>query len=123
MEELYHNLVQPSIVSERDDWYNLSDDQQYRAPGEDGERQKPFEEQSELEKMAFNSFEDCRAACQENAGCFQYTFHDNTCGFSFSWRLGHKNKPDDQGSYKSGWITERIEKEQAEYPCTEPKWE
>lgn len=124
LEEMYHNLIQPKIVSERDDWYNLSDDVQFKAPGEEGERQRPFEDQTDLQRVAHTSFEACRSACGEDDRCHQFSFHDSTCNFQYSIRLGEQRSLEFDGQpWKSGWMLERIEKEMADYPCHEPKWE
>lgn len=94
LKELYHQLTRPNMASERDDWYNLSDDIEFKPPGVSGDRLKPIEEQSDLEKAAHKSFEDCRTACHDSRRCYQFVFHDRTCGFSYSYRLGQRREKD-----------------------------
>lgn len=122
LSELYQSMTRPHIAPERDDWHNLSDDIEFKPPGVDGGRLKPIEEQTDLEKKAHKSFEDCRAACHESGRCWQFVFHDRTCGFSYSYRSGAKRKPDNGKSFKSGWDLEKIEKDQKGNRCDEPQW-
>jgi hypothetical protein len=106
-----------NLTAERDDWYNLSDDLMYRAPGVDGSRQKAPHEMSSLEKEAYRSFEDCGRACEEHPRCFQFDFQDQTCGFSFSYRLGSRKM-----GYRSGWNLQKIDMYRSENVCHEPQW-
>lgn len=106
----------------REDWDNLSDDQQYRAPGVKGDRQKPDSKQSALEKVAYRSADDCRKACEEQARCWQYLFHNSVCGFSFSFRLGHKREKEDQGRFASGFMVDKIKKYMEENTCEKIEW-
>jgi hypothetical protein len=119
---MYHHLTGPNLASEREDWYNLSDDIDFKPPGAEGGRLKPAEELTELEKKAYLSFEDCRNACDEHERCYQFVFHDRTCGFSHSYRLGERRDKVDGKHYKSGWKLARIVKDQREHSCTEPGW-
>lgn len=112
-----------ALPSERDDWYNLSDDLMFRAPGVEGERQKSPSDMTSVEKEAYTSFEQCQKACKEHSKCFQFVYHDQTCGFSFSYRLGYQRDPEgDEGRYKSGWILDKIEKDRQDHPCKTPEW-
>ncbi|RVX72750.1 hypothetical protein B0A52_04149 [Exophiala mesophila] len=94
LQELYQDMVGPKVYAEREDWYNLSDDQLYRPPGVDGDRQKSREDMSALELEAHVSFEHCGRACEEQPRCFQYTYSNRECGFSYSYRLGRKRYPE-----------------------------
>lgn len=115
-------MTAPSISAEREDWYNLSDDTVYKAPGEEGGRQKAFEDMSQMEKDAHISFDHCGKACEEEPRCFQYAYFDKTCGFSYSYRLGERRPPESGISFKSGWNLEKIEKDKAENTCVSPDW-
>ncbi|KNG86190.1 hypothetical protein ANOM_005524 [Aspergillus nomiae NRRL 13137] len=87
------------------------------------QRQKSPSEMTPVEKEAYSSFEQCQKACQEHSKCFQFAYHDQTCGFSFSYRLGYQKDPEDgKGSYKSGWILDKIEKDREDHPCKTPEW-
>ncbi|KAE8145405.1 hypothetical protein BDV25DRAFT_71374 [Aspergillus avenaceus] len=121
--ELYEPFMGHGLPSERDDWHNLSDDLMFRAPGVDGARQKPQEEMTAAEKEAHLSFEQCGKACDEHPKCFQYMYHGQTCGFSYSYRLGSQKLPDEvEGPYKSGWLSKKIEKDRKDHACREPEW-
>jgi hypothetical protein len=50
LKDLYAGIVASEIAAEREDWYNLSDDLIYRAPGVSGDRPKPNEDMSAIEK-------------------------------------------------------------------------
>lgn len=121
--ELYDYFMGRALPSQRDDWYNLSDDLMFRAPGVEGQRQKSPADMTPVEKEAYSSFEQCQKACQEHSKCFQFVYHDQTCGFSFSYRLGYQRDPEgDEGPYKSGWILDKIEKDREDHPCKAPEW-
>ncbi|KAB8239588.1 uncharacterized protein BDW43DRAFT_258559 [Aspergillus alliaceus] len=121
--ELYDYFMGRALPSERNDWYNLSDDLMFRAPGVEGTRQKSPLELTPVEELAYSSFELCRKACKEHPKCFQYSYHDQTCGFSFSYRLGYRKDPEgDDGPYKSGWLLDRIEKDREDHTCRAPEW-
>ncbi|KAF7591186.1 hypothetical protein BBP40_001901 [Aspergillus hancockii] len=122
--ELYEPFMGgQNLPAERDDWYNLSDDLMFRSPGAQGERQKSPEEMTPVEKEAYLSFEKCGKACKEHPKCFQYVYQDQTCGLSFSYRLGYRKYPEDnEPPYKSGWIMDKIEKDRKEHPCHSPEW-
>ena len=122
LRELYEGFVSSHIVPIREDWYNLSDDQQYRGPGVKGDRQKPEAEQTALEKNAYKSVGDCKKACEEQERCWQYVFHNSVCGFSYSFRLGHKREKEDQGSFTSGFMVERIKKYVDKERCEKIEW-
>lgn len=77
---------------------------------------------SELEKNAYKSFEDCGKACEEQDRCWQYVFHDGTCGFSFSFRLGYKKEKENGKSFKSGFAVEKIKKYSETNTCQSVEW-
>lgn len=122
LQELYEDFIQPHVHAEREDWYNLSDDIVYRPPGVEGDRQKSREDMTPIEKDAHKSFEHCGRACEEQSRCFQYVYYSQTCGFSYSYRLGTRRLPEDGTSYKSGWNMAKIAQDQAAYPCPSPEW-
>lgn len=125
MADIYEYFIGRDLPADREDWHNLSDDLIFRAPGVQGPRQMSPDEMNPVEKNAHRSFEDCRAACEQHARCYQY-LHDSaqkTCGFSFSYRLGERRLADDnEHRYKSGWVREKIERDYQENMCKEPQW-
>ena len=123
--EVYHYFMGRDLPAERDDWYNLSDDLMFRAPGIQGSRQMSPDEMTSAEKEAYMSFEHCGRACEQHARCFQYAYDkiEQTCGFSFSYRLGgRKLSAKDEHQYRSGWLREKIERDYREIACTDPQW-
>lgn len=122
LQELYQHLIDPHLDANREDWYNLSDDILYRPPGAEGDRQKSREEMSPLEKDAHMSFEHCGRACEDQSRCFQYVYYTQTCGFSYSYRLGRRRLPESGTTYKSGWNRAKIARDQAAHPCPSPQW-
>ncbi|KAI9931151.1 hypothetical protein MW887_010808 [Aspergillus wentii] len=71
MAEIYEHFMGRNLPAELDDWYNLSDDLMFRAPGVEGSRQKSAEDMTDVEKEAHQSFEKCGMACEEHPKCFQ----------------------------------------------------
>jgi hypothetical protein len=78
LKDLYAGIVASEIAAEREDWYNLSDDLIYRAPGVSGDRPKPNEDMSAIEKEAYMSFEHCRRACEEHDRCYQFIYSEQS---------------------------------------------
>lgn len=115
-------MIGPEIYAEREDWYNLSDDLFYRPPGINGDRQKSREDMSALEREAHVSFEHCGRACEEQPRCFQYSYSNHECGFSYSYRLGRKRYPESGTTFMSGWNLARIERDQTEHQFSSPEW-
>ncbi|RMZ81593.1 hypothetical protein DV737_g2534, partial [Chaetothyriales sp. CBS 132003] len=121
--DLYEGMIAPEVHAERDDWYNLSDDLMYRAPGLGGDRQKAEKDMTPVEKEAHLSFEHCRRACDEQDRCWQFVYYNQTCGFSYSYRLGEKRAPDKDGKpYKSGWALAKIARDQNANACDSALW-
>lgn len=126
-------MVAKHMTPERDDWHNLSDDVVYSASGQtnDNDRQKLPEEKglSETEHEAHKSFEHCRKVCEEDPKCFQFVHFDQTCGLSYSYRLGSRQQQQQLDSstagvrYKSGWLMDRIDRDREEGAvCEELVW-
>jgi hypothetical protein len=94
----------------------------YRAPGIEGEHQKPAEEMSTVEEEAYSSFENCGRACEEDGRCFQYTYSNQTCSFSWFFRLGHRRVPEDGIRFESGWDLAKIARYEEENTCSSTTW-
>ncbi|CRK13882.1 hypothetical protein BN1723_010153 [Verticillium longisporum] len=132
IKDIYHEFVKPRLHDSIDDWHNLSSDRFYfvETPGgrQFGDHEKgrvKTEKLTELEKRAHLSFDDCRAACEEITGCFQFHFDDGLCAVSWSFKMGHpiKKKDEDRKRMRSGWNMNRINAfiEQAG-DCGNVKW-
>jgi hypothetical protein len=123
MAEVYDHFLGPDHPGELDDWYNLADDLMFRAPGVEGDRQLPPDEMTPAQKEAYRSFEQCGQACAEYPRCFQYVYYEQTCGFSFSYRLGERRLPaEGMPKYKSGWDLSKIAQDQRDHSCISPEW-
>nr|POE54883.1 hypothetical protein CFP56_64556 [Quercus suber] len=82
---VFKQWAMPQMVSERDEWDNGAVD--------------------EANEHQANDFKSCRAHCERNSTCVQYSYHDDKCRtFSQYPKLGNA-----AGSgFKSGWMTTRI---------------
>ncbi|KAI9800986.1 MAG: hypothetical protein M1825_003520 [Sarcosagium campestre] len=123
IEDLYRFAMQPHLTSEREDWFNDSDDQRFYPPGYQGEREREPESKTELEEMAWRSFDDCKNACKAREECFQFVYDGPVCAFSDTFKLGQKKMPEGSKTSKSGWDLDKIRKFVANNsPCKEPQW-
>ncbi|RDW82714.1 hypothetical protein BP6252_03826 [Coleophoma cylindrospora] len=86
---------------------------------------KPVRELSESEKVAHESFANCRKVCAEKQECFQFVWWKDTCKLGLSFRLGKYQEADrlGEGTVSSGWMVQRIRDWTAENACTAPRWE
>ncbi|KAI1424139.1 hypothetical protein F5Y12DRAFT_715670 [Xylaria sp. FL1777] len=150
IKDLYDSLIAPKMQKTRENWDNGSDDVCYinldpdaqeRADGHDRDRQKGEDEMSEIEKNAWKSPENCAKVCESemseedsdnkekrlDRSCFQYSWHDEVCCTSKSFKLGEpKPKPkgvDSKAKWTSGWYMEGIQDWiDAMGECTKPAW-
>lgn len=106
-----------NLTSEREEWDNLSGDLLFGVNGT-----LRTDEMTTLQKEAHQSVESCQKACDEHPHCYQYVYYNQTCGFSFSYRLGQKRSDDDGIRYRSGWDLARIGRSQADMLCIIPQW-
>jgi hypothetical protein len=58
------------------------------------------------EREAWKSFAHCRALCESQSACIQFSFDSGSCSVSRSFRLGYA-KPSEKVT--SGWITDRVD--------------
>ena len=131
LKDIFDYFLAPNLTEARDDWDNLSEDSYYRHPDlEVIDRQKSLKDCNDLEKQAHKSFDDCGRACKADGSCYQWSFIDSTCAFSYSIRLG-KGKPSSHGNEKldqhdrirSGWDMEEIQKFRLSAgECSGPMW-
>lgn len=74
------------------------------------------------------SAEQCKAACEGHAKCFQWTFHGKKCRLVNAISHGMpraKDKDTEEGpgdSYTSGWLTEKIDKWREAHVCDTIEW-
>ncbi|KAG5971357.1 hypothetical protein E4U55_001244 [Claviceps digitariae] len=130
--DVYEKFVGSTLTEQRLDWDNMSDSIFYLNASmadyaeDELKRAKPSEGMSDLEAVAWRSFDDCKNACLSQDNCFQYLYQNYVCVFNHRLVHGRPARPekDDSKRYKSGWnmakITEWIKKQG---DCDEPfKW-
>ncbi|KAI1767051.1 glycosyltransferase family 31 protein [Hypoxylon sp. FL1150] len=83
--DIFRFYLLPRISSKHDGWDNLSD----------------------LDQGEVHSFADCRATCESQPDCLQFSFLGGSCKTSTAIRLGHKGYGVTEQA-KSGWIVDRI---------------
>lgn len=119
--EVFQDLIYPKLQHShsREDWDNFSDDWYYidfDRPDHQWEewrvgRSVLEEKKTETERRAHASWQDCQAACDEHAECFQYFWHNECCAMHRSFRLGTPRKKSDDETLRhiSGWNLDRID--------------
>lgn len=115
IKDLYKQFVESQLTAERDEWDNLTDDRNYLDPKRKYEQwivdraQKP---ETQEEKNAYKSFDDCRIACESLDNCLQFKFDRHFCSVTDKFKHGKplpKEKPTDTSS-RSGWDLRKIKK-------------
>jgi hypothetical protein len=93
-------------------------------PGKSNKRRDGISKMRDLEKVAWQSFENCQKMCLERLDCFQYVVYEKTCKLGLSFRLGKHVAPDSDGKvvWKSGWMVDRIRKWTEVNACHGPEW-
>lgn len=117
--DAFEYFVQPLLADNKTDWDNLSADKVFTKPSEDHakenndwdsksdqEKQDLWDGLSEIEKLATQSVEHCREACQTDGGCIQFSWHPGTCKLNRSIKLGHAVATKEETT--SGWILDRV---------------
>ncbi|KAG6001578.1 hypothetical protein E4U54_001043 [Claviceps lovelessii] len=131
IKDLFHKFVGSTLTESRSDWDNLSDNvyllNTSMADYGDNELGRAKKDGlSDLEAVAWRSFDDCKKACLSLDNCFQFRYQNYICAISHRILHGRPSRPekDDSKRYMSGWNLEKISKwvkEKGE--CDEPfKW-
>ncbi|SPN98442.1 uncharacterized protein DNG_01486 [Cephalotrichum gorgonifer] len=129
LKDMYKEYFLPRLTSQREDWNNISEDIIYlgREPTDDEKnRVVPENKQTDVEKVAHASIENCRAACEANPECYQYSYWgEGKCNLSNSFKIGYPAKHEEEVTKRqtAGWLEDRIKawvEEQGE--CEEAKW-
>nr|POE49331.1 hypothetical protein CFP56_32481 [Quercus suber] len=82
---IFKQWAMPQMVNEREDWENMS-----------------FEE---VDEHIANDINSCRAHCERNSSCLQYSYRDDACRTAAGYpKLGNAASP----GHRSGWMTSRI---------------
>lgn len=129
--DVFHDIVQPKLRNDHDDWDNQSDDVYYFDPTSrkfdksETDLRKSETGYNDAEKEAHLGFDQCRAACESLPDCVQFRFGKGICSTSTAVRFG---KPAEVGkeaedSSKSGWMVHRINEWAKKHDdCGKPKF-
>ncbi|KAL4941639.1 hypothetical protein BDV06DRAFT_177909 [Aspergillus oleicola] len=92
--DVFKELIFPELSSVRDNWDNLSDQEQ----------------------PTLITFQECQSYCEGAVGCVQFVMRDGKCYTGATPRLGSKNL-----SVRSGWMINKIEEMVEQAPkCPRP---
>ncbi|KIW63107.1 hypothetical protein PV04_09983 [Phialophora macrospora] len=133
--DVFEDFVMPHISEKKKDWNNGSGDKTFTEPKEghvkedadwdwknDEEKQKMWDDLSELEKGSVESADRCRKVCDSDNECVQFSWHPGTCKLSHSIKMGRP--VDAKEEYISGWMLDRIaEFRKARGECGEISWQ
>ncbi|XPS79884.1 hypothetical protein M3J09_011854 [Ascochyta lentis] len=97
--DVFISHVRPKIGASVSYWDNMSVDAEYNAHDHASSPNKE-------EREAWKSFAHCRALCESQNKCIQFSFDSGSCSISNSFRLGYA-KPNEK--VKSGWMTDRVD--------------
>ena len=132
--DVFEDFVIPHISEKKKDWNNLSGDKTFTQPKadhvkedadwdwkNDDEKQKMWDDLSELEKSGIESVDKCREVCDSDPQCVQFSWHPGTCKLSHSIKMGRP--VDSKEEYTSGWMLERVAAfHKARGDCGEISW-
>ncbi|KEF55190.1 uncharacterized protein A1O9_08844 [Exophiala aquamarina CBS 119918] len=132
--DAFEYFVEPIITEEKVDWDNLSGDMTYTKPAadhvkedndwdwkNDEEKQKMWDDLSELQKKSAESANDCIEACKDNTECVQWSWHPGTCKLQKSIKLGRTADPKKETT--SGWMLERVKVfKESRGDCEDATW-
>ncbi|PQE29652.1 glycosyltransferase family 31 protein [Rutstroemia sp. NJR-2017a BBW] len=104
--------IAPQFVSRMNDWDNTEEG--WKIP-----HHPPGKKQGSI-----ISFEQCEAACQADANCFQFVSHGTACALSHTIRIGRQRLAEEKGDYGyiSGWNLERIQAWTRKTECASAHW-
>ncbi|KAF1831600.1 hypothetical protein BDW02DRAFT_44023 [Decorospora gaudefroyi] len=97
--DVFMELVRPKIDASLTAWDNMSADKEYNAHDHSAV-------DNGLERNAWKSFEHCRALCDDQDDCIQFSFDGGSCGISTAFRLGYAKSGE---RVRSGWMLDRVE--------------
>jgi hypothetical protein len=97
--DVFMELVRPKIASSISAWDNLAADKEYNAHDHSTL-------ENSYERNAWKSFEHCRALCDDQKDCIQFSFDAGSCSISTRFTLGYA-KPNER--IRSGWMLDRVD--------------
>ncbi|PTU21838.1 hypothetical protein P175DRAFT_0556794 [Aspergillus ochraceoroseus IBT 24754] len=93
---VFKDLIFPELSNARDDWDNLSDNEQ----------------------PSISTFHECQTYCEESSECTQFAIRGGTCYTGKTPRLGSR-----KSDARSGWIVNKIERMINRAPrCSKPEF-
>ena len=111
--DVYNHFVHNSLIPHRDDWSNLSNDNNRAGktftpdPSLDFNGRK-WNELSEVERGSPESPDNCKKLCMTDKECFQWEHHSNRCRIGYHITMGSHKEPEKNKKFTSGWMFERI---------------
>ncbi|KIV83838.1 hypothetical protein PV11_05827 [Exophiala sideris] len=132
--DAFEYFVTPNIAEKKTDWNNYSGDRIFTKPKKDHikedhdwdyksdeEKQAMWDGWSESQKQSVKSPEECRAACEADNGCMQFSWHPGTCRHNWAIKVGHAEAS--KKKFTSGWMLDRVEKHKKNAgTCKQPKF-
>ncbi|KAI0196891.1 glycosyltransferase family 31 protein [Astrocystis sublimbata] len=126
--DIFNNLIRHRLREERTSWDNMSIGREYSEEVLQEMSQDKVDNLSMVEQNAHNSFEMCRATCEQQPRCIQFSFLPGKCSVSDQLRLGHTadsqcleysnaagkcvkeaaTTGEEDDIVRSGWIMERV---------------
>ncbi|KAH7357561.1 hypothetical protein BKA66DRAFT_445594 [Pyrenochaeta sp. MPI-SDFR-AT-0127] len=97
--DVFMEMVRPKIDNSILEWDNMSDEKDYNAHDHSSSP-------NEFERNAWKSFEHCRALCDDQDDCIQFSFDAGSCGISTTFRLGYAMPKE---RIRSGWMLDRVD--------------
>ncbi|KAH7086377.1 hypothetical protein FB567DRAFT_69413 [Paraphoma chrysanthemicola] len=97
--DIFMELVRPKIESSVLAWDNMSADKEYNAHDHSTS-------DDAFERNAWKSFDHCRALCDDQTDCIQFSFDAGSCSTSTKFTLGYA-KPGER--IRSGWMLDRVD--------------
>ncbi|OAK97627.1 hypothetical protein IQ06DRAFT_295965 [Phaeosphaeriaceae sp. SRC1lsM3a] len=97
--DVFMEFVRPKIETAVSAWDNLAADREYNAH-DHGAVENPSE------RNAWKSFDHCRALCESQNDCLQFSFNAGSCSISSKFSLGYA-KPKER--IRSGWMLDRVD--------------
>lgn len=97
--DVFTDLIRPQIAASVPFWDNMSADKEYNAHDHSISS-------NALESNAWKSFNHCRALCDSQNECKQFSFDAGSCAISYVFRLGFA-RPGER--VRSGWMMDRVD--------------
>ncbi|KAK8038539.1 hypothetical protein PG993_006950 [Apiospora rasikravindrae] len=87
--DIFKAVILPQLRERRDSWDNMAAGTKYSTEAFVRLTEEDRRALSPAERQAPGSFEGCRAACESQESCIQFSFSPGRCATSTELRLGH----------------------------------